>query len=173
MDADVIELGILCTIPTKRPENTTYFTCAATLRQAHLLLLLRRPKPTVKARIGVPRPRAPLHRHTSIGRPHVNRLRVLLRLRVNTNINRSIQAILNRLSNQRDLHDGVVTALLAHVEERVCGVGGDGLLVGVVGGGLFDLAHEGLLDVELADVRDCAALDGIVGEELGAVVDDS
>jgi hypothetical protein len=46
------------------------------------------------------------------------------------------------------------------------------LLVCVVGGGGFDLAEEVLLDVELADVGDGAALDGVVGEELGAVVDD-
>jgi hypothetical protein len=137
----------------------------------HLLLLHRRPKPTVKARIRVPRPRAPLNRHTSIRRPRVNRLRVLLRLGVNTNINRRIKAILDRLSDQRDLHDGVVAALLGHVEERVGSVSGDGLLVGVVGGCLFHLAHEGLVDVKLADVRDGTALDGVVGEELRAVVD--
>jgi hypothetical protein len=34
------------------------------------------------------------------------------------------------------------------------------------------LAEKVLLDVELADVRDGAALDGVVGEEFGAVVDD-
>jgi len=46
------------------------------------------------------------------------------------------------------------------------------LRVCVVGRGFFDLAQEVLLDVELADVGDCAALDGVVGEEFGAVVDD-
>jgi hypothetical protein len=45
-------------------------------------------------------------------------------------------------------------------------------VVGVVRCCLLDLAEEVLLDVELADVRDCAALDGVVGEEFGAVVDD-
>jgi hypothetical protein len=157
----------LCTIERK------LHTFLSSNSSVHLLLLHRRPKPTVKARIRVPRPRAPLNRHTSIRRPHVHRLRVLLRLGVNADINRRIEAILNRLSDQRDLHDGVVATLLGHVEERVGGVGGDGLLVGVVGGCLFNLAHEGLLDVELADMRDCAALDGVVREELGAVVDDS
>jgi hypothetical protein len=34
------------------------------------------------------------------------------------------------------------------------------------------LAEEVLLDVELADMRDCAALDGVVGKELGTVVND-
>jgi hypothetical protein len=140
--------------------------------QLHLLFLLRRPRPTVKARIRVPRPRATLHRHTSIGCPHVNRLRVLLRLGVNTNINCSIKTILNRLSDQRNLHDRVVAALLGHFEERVRSVSSDGLFVGVVGGGLFNLVHEGLLNVELTDVRNCAALDGVVGEEFGAVVND-
>lgn len=45
--------------------------------------------------------------------------------------------------------------------------------VGGVWGRLFDFAEELLLDVELADVRNCAALDCVVGEEFGAVVDDS
>lgn len=60
-----------------------------------------------------------------------------------------------------------------HVEQSVCGVGGDGLVVGVVRGSLLDLAEEILLDVELADMRDCAALDGIVGKQFCAVMDDS
>jgi hypothetical protein len=70
------------------------------------------------------------------------------------------------------MEDRIVAALLAHVEEEVLGVEGLFLVVGVVGGGGFDLCEEVLLDVELADVRDCAALDGVVGEEFGAVVDD-
>ena len=37
---------------------------------------------------------------------------------------------------------------------------------------LLDLAEEVLLDVELADMRDCTTLNGVVGEELGTVVDD-
>jgi hypothetical protein len=52
------------------------------------------------------------------------------------------------------------------------GVQGLGLLVGIVGSGLLDLGKEVLLDVELADVRNCATLNGVVGEEFGAVVDD-
>jgi hypothetical protein len=140
--------------------------------QLHLLVLLRRPRPTIKARIRVPCPRTTLYRHTSIGCPHVDRLRVLLRLGINTNINCSIKTILNRLSDQRNLHDRVVAALFGHVEERVRIVSSDGLCVGVVGGGLFNLVHEGLLDVELTDVRNCATLDGVVGEEFSAVVND-
>lgn len=46
-------------------------------------------------------------------------------------------------------------------------------MVGVVRGSLLDLAEEILLDVELADMRDCAALDGIVGKQFCAVMDDS
>jgi hypothetical protein len=46
------------------------------------------------------------------------------------------------------------------------------LRVGVVGGGGFDLREEVLVDVELTDVGDGAALDGVVGEERGSVVDD-
>jgi hypothetical protein len=52
------------------------------------------------------------------------------------------------------------------------GIQGLFLVVSVVGRCLFDLAEEVLLDVELADVRDCTALDGVVGEEFGAVVND-
>jgi hypothetical protein len=70
------------------------------------------------------------------------------------------------------VEDRIVAALLAHVEEEVLGVEGLFLVIGVVGGRGFDLCEEVLLDVELADVRDCAALDGVVGEEFGAVVDD-
>jgi len=56
--------------------------------------------------------------------------------------------------------------------QEVLGVLGLGLLVSVVRRSGFDLAEEVLLDIELANVRDCAAGDGVVGEELGAVVDD-
>jgi hypothetical protein len=44
------------------------------------------------------------------------------------------------------------------------------LLVGVIRRGFFDLAEEVLLDVELTNVRDCAALDGVVREEFRAMV---
>jgi hypothetical protein len=47
------------------------------------------------------------------------------------------------------------------------------LLVGVVGADGFDASEEVLLDVELADVGDGATLNGVVGEELSAMVDDS
>jgi hypothetical protein len=106
-------------------------------------------------------------------RPHVHGLRVLLRPRIYPNINGRIQTICNRLADQTDLHDRVVTTLLAHVEKSVLGIGSLHLLVGVVRGCLFDFTEEVLLDVELADVRDCAALDSVVGEQFGAVVDDS
>jgi hypothetical protein len=138
----------------------------------HTLLLLRRLKSTVLASIWISRPGTARHRLATIRCPRVHRLRVLARPRVNADINRSIQAICNRLANQADLHDGVIAALFAHVEEGVLGVEGLSLLVGVVGRRLFNLAEEVLLDVELADVRNCAALDSVVGEELGAVVDD-
>jgi hypothetical protein len=52
------------------------------------------------------------------------------------------------------------------------GVEGLRLLVGVVRRGLFDLTEEILLDIELTNVGDCAALDSVVGKEFGAVVDD-
>jgi hypothetical protein len=45
-------------------------------------------------------------------------------------------------------------------------------MVSVVGRCLFDLTEKVLFDIELADVRNCAALDGIIREEFGAVVDD-
>jgi hypothetical protein len=46
------------------------------------------------------------------------------------------------------------------------------LLVGIVGADRFDASEEVLLDVKLADMRDSAALDGIVGEEFGSMVND-
>jgi len=90
-------------------------------------------------------------------------LRVLPRLRINTNIDCRIKAILDFAPDKRDLHDWVVATLLAHIEERILGVGGLFLGVGVVGRRLLDLAQEALLDVELADMGNCAALDGVVG----------
>jgi hypothetical protein len=116
------------------------------------LLTHRRPKPTIQARIRIPRPRAPRHRLPPIRRPRIHRLRILPRARIDPNIDRGVQAIRNRFTDEADLHNGVVAALLAHVEERVGGVEGLRLRVGVVGRGLFDLREEVLLDVELADV---------------------
>lgn len=91
-------------------------------------------------------------------------MRILLSLRVHTDIDGSVQAILDSLADEADLQDWVVTTLLAHVEESVGSVGGDGLLVDIVGRCLFDLAEEVLLHVELTDVGDCAALNGVIGE---------
>lgn len=96
----------------------------------------------------------------------------MLRLRVDANVDGGIEAVLDLVANERNLHDGVVAALLAHVEECVLGVEGLLLLVGVVRRRLLDLSEEVLFNVELADVRDSPALDGLVGEEFGAVVDD-
>jgi hypothetical protein len=60
--------------------------------------------------------------------------------------------------------------LLAHIEEEVLGIQGLLLGVGVVWSRLFNLAKEVLLDVELSDVRDGSARDGVVGEKGGSVV---
>jgi len=46
------------------------------------------------------------------------------------------------------------------------------LLVGVVGADGFDAGEEVLFDVELAGMGDGAALNGVVGEELSAMVND-
>lgn len=46
------------------------------------------------------------------------------------------------------------------------------LLICVVGRGLFNFPKKVLLDVKLPHVRDGAALDSVVGQELGAVMDD-
>jgi hypothetical protein len=136
------------------------------------LLSHRRPKPTISTRIGIPRPRTIRHGFPAVRRPHINWLRILTGPRVHANINRGIQPILNSLANEADLHDGIVAALLTHVEEHVLGVEGLSLVIGVVWGSLFDLAQEVLLDIELANVRDCTALNGVVGEEFRAVMDD-
>lgn len=149
-----------------------YTQHACKLRNRISLLLFRWSKSTIPTSVRVPRPRTVWHWLPSISSPHIHRLRTLLRLRIDSDIDGRIQAVGNSLANEGDLHDGVVAALLAHVEECVGGVEGLRLLVGVVGWRLFDLSEKILLDVELTDVRDCAALDCIVGEELGAVVDD-
>lgn len=104
-------------------------------------------------------------------RPHIDRLRVLPRPWVDTNINSRIQTVCNGLANQANLHDGIIAALLAHVEKEVLGVEGLSLLVGVVGRSFFDFPEEVLLNIELACVRDCAALDSVVGQELSTVMD--
>jgi hypothetical protein len=129
-------------------------------------------KPTILARIRISRPRAPRHCLSALRRPHIHRLWVLLCPGINTNINGSVQAIRNCLANEADLQYRVVAALRAHVEEGVCGVGCLDLFVRAVGWSLFDLAEEVLLDVKLTNVGDCAACDGVVGEELSTVVND-
>lgn len=146
----------------------------------NLLNLLRLPlrwrptttKSTVLARIRVSSPRASWHGLTTLRSPHIHGLWVLLSLGVDANINGSIKTVRNRLADKADLHDWVITALLAHVEEEVLGVESLFLGVGAVGCRLLDLAEEVLLDVELAGVGNGAALDGVVGKELGAVMDD-
>ena len=122
------------------PRNAIFSLHINLLLGKDVLLLLRGPKPTVQAGVRVSRPRASLYWYTTICRPHVDRLRVLLRLGVNTDIDSSIEAIFDGLANERDLQHRIVAALLSHVEERVYCVGSDGLLVGVVGRGLLDLA---------------------------------
>lgn len=62
--------------------------------------------------------------------------------------------------------------MLAHVEERVGGVGSNSLLIDVIGRCLFNLAEKVLLDVELAHVGDGATRDSVVGQKLCSVVDD-
>ena len=138
-----------------------------------ILLLLRWAESAVFAAVWVPSPRATGNRNTTVRRPGIDGLRILLRLRVDTNINCCVETIFNLAANQGNLHDWIVTTLLSHVEEGICGVGGNGLFVGVVRGGLLDLAKEVLLDVELANVRDSTALNSVVGEELSTVVNDS
>lgn len=63
--------------------------------------------------------------------------------------------------------------MFGHVEERVLGIGGHLLGIDVVRGSLLDLVEEVLLDVELTNVRDGAALDSVVGEKGSTVVNNS
>lgn len=137
-----------------------------------VLLLLWGPESTVQASVGVSCPWAPLDWYATVRGPHVDRLRVLLRLGVDADIDSSIQAVLDGLANERNLHHWIIAALLSHVEKRVCCVGSNGLLVGVVRRRLLHLTHEVLLDIELANVRDGTALNGVVGKELSTMVDD-
>jgi hypothetical protein len=158
--------------------GSTPLTLATLLRVRDLnanifLLFPRRLETAVLAAIWVSSPGAFRHRLAAIHSPHVNRLGILLCLRVDTDIDGRVQTILNSIADEANLHDWVVAALLAHVEQRVLGVEGLGLLVGVVGRGLLNLAEEVLLDVELANVRDCSTLDRVVGKKFSAVVNDS
>jgi hypothetical protein len=138
----------------------------------HVLLVHRRPKATVLASVWISRPWTVRDRFATIRSPHVDWLRVLASPGVNANIDCSVKTISNSLANQADLHDWVVPTLFAHVEESILGIKGLRLLVGVVGRCFFDLTEEVLLNVHLTNVRDCAALNGIIGEELGTVVND-
>ena len=127
----------------------------------------------VPARIWVSSPRASRNWNTTLLSPEVDGLWVLLSLGVNTNIDIGKEAVLDLGTDQGDLHDGVITALLAHVEEEVVGVLGLNLLVCVVWGYGLDPGEEVLFNVELTNVRDSAALDGVVGKKFSTVVDDS
>jgi hypothetical protein len=135
-------------------------------------LLHRWPESTVLACVRVSRPGTPRYRLPSLGRPHVDRLRALPRPWIDSYINGRIQAICNCLSDETDFHDWVVATLLSHVEKGVLSIGSLHLLVGVVRSCLLDLTEEVLLNIELSDVRDCATLDSVVGQEFSAVVND-
>lgn len=99
-------------------------------------------------------------------------MRVLPRAGIDADIDGSVEPIFDSLANERNLHHWVVATLLRHVEERINCVGGDGLLVRVVRRSLLNLAEEVLLDIKLADMRNRAALNGVVGKELSTMVDD-
>jgi len=94
------------------------------------------------------------------------------RVGIDTHIDGSVQTILDRVAYERNLHDRVVSTLETHLIEEVLLVGHSGLCVGIVRGSLLDFIQQVLLNIELTGVRDCAALDGIVREKLGAVVND-
>lgn len=126
----------------------------------------------VPAAIGITSPRRVRHGNATFVSPRVDGLRVLFGLGVNTNVDGGVQAILNLATDEGDLHDWIVTTLLSHVEECILGVLGLSLLVGIVGRGGLDPGKEVLLDIELADMRNGAALDGVICKLLSAVVDD-
>lgn len=83
-----------------------------------------------------------------------------------------MQAVGHAAAQQRQLDEGVVAAGLALAQQKVVGVAGPGLRVGAVGALELDRLDADVVKVELADVGDRAALDGVVGESGGAVVDD-
>lgn len=83
-----------------------------------------------------------------------------------------MQAVGHAAAQQRQLDEGVVAAGLALAQQKVVGVAGPGLRVGAVGALELDRLDVDVVKVELADVGDRAALDGVVGESGGAVVDD-
>lgn len=123
-------------------------------------------------RVRISGPGAARNRLATGGCPHVHWLRVLPSLGVDTDVDSSIEAILDRLSDERDLHDGVIAALLGHGEQEVLGICHVLLRVGVVWGCLLDLVEEVLLNVELTDVGYGSTLDGVVGQKGSTVVDD-
>ena len=91
---------------------------------------------------------------------------------INTHIDGGVQTVLDRIAYERNLHDRVVSTLETHLIEKVLLVGHGGLWVGIVRCSLLDFIQQVLLNIELTGVRYCAALDGIVREKLGAVVND-
>ena len=94
------------------------------------------------------------------------------RFGIDTHIDGGVQTIFNRIAYERNLHDRVVSTLQTHLVEEVLLVCHGGLCIGIVRGGLLNFIQQVLLNIELTSVRDCAALDGIVREKLGAVVND-
>lgn len=139
--------------------------CGSLFLNEHVfLLLLRRPESAVFAGVRIASPWAVWYCHTTIWCPHIDRLGVLLGLRVDSDIDRCVKTVLDRFANKGNLQNWIIATLLTHVKERVRSVGGDGLFVDVVRSCLFNLAEKALLNVELANVRDCATLDGVIGQ---------
>ena len=131
-------------------------------------------------RINIPRllgPRVALpHRardgNTTSSGPHVDGLRALVDLGVNTDLDRSIETLLHGLAEKDSLECRVITLTIAGLEEHISGILGPGLVVCAVWAGLLDAVEEALLDVELTNVGDSTTADGVVRQQLSTVVDD-
>lgn len=111
-------------------------------------------------------------RDTTIRGPRVDITGAPLRRGIDADIDEAIQSALDAIAELSDLNDRVITTTLTLLEELVLAVERQGLLVRVVWSCLLNGREEGLIKVELADMGDGAALDGVVGQLGCAVMDD-
>jgi hypothetical protein len=118
-------------------------------------------------------PRRSGNRNTPISSPCVDRLWILLRSRVDANIDGSVDARAPVAANLCNLELRVVTTLLGRVVQHIISIQSLSLFVGVVWCCLFHIGKCGLVNVKLTDMRNGTTLDGVVRKLSSAMVDDS
>lgn len=117
-------------------------------------------------------PLAPRNRHAPLGSPLIHSLHISLRSWIDAHIDHTMQPITHTSPQHRDVQHRVVLVRLALRKQEIGGVLRQLLSVGVIRRRGLDSAQEGLVEVELPNVGNGTALDGVVGEAGGAVVDD-